>query len=139
MGGYPPFSDEIEEHSLKDQITKGIYSFPKEYWKDVSSDGVSLIEHRIMYTYLWHLCMYHLFQSVYVQAVIVCVCSSMCVFARVCMCMCAHACVCACARVCVHVCARMCARTCVCACVCVCLCVFVCVCVCVCVCAHVLM
>jgi serine/threonine-protein kinase Chk2 len=44
LGGYPPFSDEIEEHSLKDQITKGIYSFPKEYWKDVSSDAIDLIK-----------------------------------------------------------------------------------------------
>ena len=41
LGGYPPFSDEIKEHSLREQITRGIYTFPKEYWKDVSEDGMN--------------------------------------------------------------------------------------------------
>ena len=44
LGGYPPFSDEIKEHSLREQITRGIYTFPKEYWKDVSEDAIDLIK-----------------------------------------------------------------------------------------------
>ena len=40
LGGYPPFSDEIKEYSLQDQICNARYSFPKEYWKDVSKDGI---------------------------------------------------------------------------------------------------
>ena len=39
LGGYPPFSDEIKKHSLHEQIVKGIYSFPKEYWKAISPEG----------------------------------------------------------------------------------------------------
>ncbi len=43
LGGYPPFSDEIKEYSLQDQICNARYSFPTEYWKDVTSDGMLLI------------------------------------------------------------------------------------------------
>jgi serine/threonine-protein kinase Chk2 len=43
LGGYPPFSDEIKEYTLQDQICNGRYSFPKEYWNDVSKDAIDLI------------------------------------------------------------------------------------------------
>ena len=44
LGGYPPFSDEIKEHSLHDQICNGIYSFPTAYWSEVSEEGKSVID-----------------------------------------------------------------------------------------------
>ena len=40
LGGYPPFSDEITEYSLRDQICQARYSFPEAYWKDVSPEGL---------------------------------------------------------------------------------------------------
>ncbi|XP_019859468.1 PREDICTED: serine/threonine-protein kinase Chk2-like, partial [Amphimedon queenslandica] len=45
LGGYPPFSDEIREHSLHDQICQGIYSFPPAYWNGVSKDGNPMLLH----------------------------------------------------------------------------------------------
>lgn len=39
LAGYPPFSDEITTHTLHDQITKGIYSFPEKYWSSISEAG----------------------------------------------------------------------------------------------------
>ena len=39
LGGYPPFSDEREDMTLNKQIIGGHYSFPSEYWKDISEDG----------------------------------------------------------------------------------------------------
>ena len=55
LSGYPPFSSDIKEHTLTDQITNGIYSFPNEYWAQISAEGINLIksflivnpEHRI--------------------------------------------------------------------------------------------
>ena len=44
LGGYPPFSDEITEYSLHDQICQGRYSFPPEFWKNVSDDAINLIK-----------------------------------------------------------------------------------------------
>lgn len=44
LGGYPPFSDEITEYSLHDQICQGHYSFPPEFWKNVSDDAIDLIK-----------------------------------------------------------------------------------------------
>lgn len=44
LGGYPPFSDEIKEYTLQQQIRQAKYTFPKEYWKDVSSDAIDLIK-----------------------------------------------------------------------------------------------
>ena len=44
LGGYPPFSDEITEYSLHDQICQGRYSFPPEFWKNVSDDAIDLIK-----------------------------------------------------------------------------------------------
>lgn len=44
LGGYPPFSDEITEYSLHDQICQARYSFPSVYWKDVSEDGIDMIK-----------------------------------------------------------------------------------------------
>lgn len=29
LSGYPPFSSDIKEHSLREQISQGIYCFPK--------------------------------------------------------------------------------------------------------------
>ncbi|CAI8011662.1 Serine/threonine-protein kinase Chk2, partial [Geodia barretti] len=43
LGGYPPFSDEIKEYTLQEQICQAKYSFSPEYWKDVSSDAIDLI------------------------------------------------------------------------------------------------
>ena len=39
LGGYPPFSEEIKKHTLNEQIIKGLYTFPKTYWKAVSPKG----------------------------------------------------------------------------------------------------
>ena len=39
LGGYPPFSDEITDYSLHDQICQGRYSFPQQYWKEVPEEG----------------------------------------------------------------------------------------------------
>ena len=44
LSGYPPFSSDIKEHTLTDQITNGIYSFPNEYWSEVSSEAKNLIK-----------------------------------------------------------------------------------------------
>ena len=39
LGGYPPFSDEIKEYSLHDQIVNARYSFPDQYWDGTSPQG----------------------------------------------------------------------------------------------------
>ena len=39
LGGYPPFSEEIKKHTLNEQIIKGLYTFPKTYWKAISPKG----------------------------------------------------------------------------------------------------
>lgn len=44
VGGYPPFSDEYKDLKLADQIVKGRYSFPNEFWKGISSDVKNLIK-----------------------------------------------------------------------------------------------
>ncbi|XP_027059568.1 serine/threonine-protein kinase Chk2-like [Pocillopora damicornis] len=44
LGGYPPFSEETKKHTLHEQIIKGIYSFPKAYWKSVSPEAIDLIK-----------------------------------------------------------------------------------------------
>ena len=44
LGGYPPFSDEITEYTLHDQICQARYSFPDRYWGSVSDDGKDLIK-----------------------------------------------------------------------------------------------
>lgn len=44
LGGYPPFSDEITEYSLFDQICQGRYSFPEIYWNCVSKDAIDMIK-----------------------------------------------------------------------------------------------
>ena len=44
LSGYPPFSSEIKEHSLTDQIIRGMYSFPAEYWGSVSREAIDLIK-----------------------------------------------------------------------------------------------
>ncbi|XP_065184322.1 serine/threonine-protein kinase Chk2-like [Sycon ciliatum] len=43
LAGYPPFSDEITDMSMADQIKKGRYSFPQQYWGNVSQDAKELI------------------------------------------------------------------------------------------------
>lgn len=44
LSGYPPFSNEIQEHSLTEQITKGIFSFPEKFWSDVDPNAIDLIK-----------------------------------------------------------------------------------------------
>ncbi|XP_065920782.1 serine/threonine-protein kinase Chk2-like [Dysidea avara] len=44
LAGYPPFSDEIKEYSLHDQIVNARYTFPDEYWDSVSTDAKDLIQ-----------------------------------------------------------------------------------------------
>ena len=43
LAGYPPFSTEVTEYSLKDQITNARYSFPDKYWTGVSGPAKDLI------------------------------------------------------------------------------------------------
>ena len=43
LSGYPPFSNEVQTHTLREQITEGIYSFPKV------SDVVRLLHHSNQY------------------------------------------------------------------------------------------
>ena len=44
LAGYPPFSDEIVKYSLKDQILNARYSFPKEYWGDVTQPAKDMVQ-----------------------------------------------------------------------------------------------
>ena len=44
LGGYPPFSDDVKEYSLKDQIINARYSFPTEWWRGVSKDAMDMIK-----------------------------------------------------------------------------------------------
>lgn len=41
--GYPPFSESPDGPSLTDQILKGLYTFPAEFWSDVSDTAKDLI------------------------------------------------------------------------------------------------
>ncbi|KAK3595769.1 hypothetical protein CHS0354_025403 [Potamilus streckersoni] len=42
--GYPPFSDERKDLELPKQILGGHYTFPKQYWKDISDDAIDLVK-----------------------------------------------------------------------------------------------
>ena len=42
--GYPPFSDEDTTIPLEQQICKGSYTFPTQYWSTVSKDAIDLIK-----------------------------------------------------------------------------------------------
>ncbi|KAL8577458.1 hypothetical protein ACOMHN_021910 [Nucella lapillus] len=44
LSGYPPFSDERKDMDLPKQIMGGHYTFPKQYWEDVSTDAVDLMK-----------------------------------------------------------------------------------------------
>lgn len=68
--GYPPFSDEREDMALNKQIIGGHYSFPKEYWKDISEEGtqVSLSHLMILCTISQH--RYHIFHFINFSAAI---------------------------------------------------------------------
>lgn len=44
LGGYPPFSDEIKEYSLHNQIINARYSFPDQYWDGISPEAIDLIQ-----------------------------------------------------------------------------------------------
>jgi len=44
LGGYPPFSDEIVEYTLHDQICQARYSFPPQFWKGISDEAIDLIK-----------------------------------------------------------------------------------------------
>jgi len=41
--GYPPFSESVCGKPLNEQITQGLYTFPDEFWSDVSEDVKDLI------------------------------------------------------------------------------------------------
>ncbi|CAF4916774.1 unnamed protein product, partial [Rotaria sp. Silwood1] len=41
--GYPPFSESISGIPLNDQIIKGLYTFPDEFWSEVSAPAKDLI------------------------------------------------------------------------------------------------
>jgi serine/threonine protein kinase len=41
--GYPPFSESISGTPLNDQIIKGLYTFPDEFWSEVSEPVKDLI------------------------------------------------------------------------------------------------
>ncbi|CAF3801968.1 unnamed protein product [Rotaria sordida] len=41
--GYPPFSESISGTPLNDQIIKGLYTFPDEFWSEVSESAKDLI------------------------------------------------------------------------------------------------
>lgn len=79
LGGYPPFSDEIKEYTLQQQICQARYSFPKEYWRDVSSDGRHIYNmsniiiqitlysvYMYMYMYIQHTCKYIIHWTIYI-------------------------------------------------------------------------
>ncbi|KAL3858100.1 hypothetical protein ACJMK2_012711 [Sinanodonta woodiana] len=42
--GYPPFTDERKDLELPKQILGGHYTFPKQYWKDISDDAIDLVK-----------------------------------------------------------------------------------------------
>lgn len=44
LAGYPPFSDERKDMELSKQILGGHYTFPKQYWKEVSDDAIDMIK-----------------------------------------------------------------------------------------------
>lgn len=44
LSGYPPFSDERKDMDLPKQIMGGHYSFPKQYWEDVSETAIDLMK-----------------------------------------------------------------------------------------------
>ncbi|CAF1253505.1 unnamed protein product [Rotaria sordida] len=41
--GYPPFSESISGTPLNDQIIKGLYTFPDEFWSEISESAKDLI------------------------------------------------------------------------------------------------
>lgn len=54
LGGYPPFSEEIKKHTLNEQIIKGLYTFPKAYWKAVSPKGNYTSNSLFFSLFQWH-------------------------------------------------------------------------------------
>ena len=42
--GYPPFTDEGTTVPLEQQICKGLYTFPTEYWSNVSNDAIDMVK-----------------------------------------------------------------------------------------------
>lgn len=42
--GYPPFSEDRKDMKLPEQILGGHYSFPKQYWGDVSCEAIDLVK-----------------------------------------------------------------------------------------------
>ncbi|VDP89932.1 unnamed protein product [Echinostoma caproni] len=66
--GYPPFTDERQDHDLQTQIVQGLYDFPEAYWEEISKDAKDLVcgmltvepsdrltiqEHSSVRAYLW--------------------------------------------------------------------------------------
>ncbi|KAL8594487.1 hypothetical protein ACOMHN_024932 [Nucella lapillus] len=44
VSGYPPFSDQRKDIDLPQQIMGGHYTFPEQYWQDVSNEVIDLIQ-----------------------------------------------------------------------------------------------
>ncbi|XP_063419076.1 serine/threonine-protein kinase Chk2-like [Mytilus trossulus] len=44
ISGYPPFSDERKDMDLPKQILGGHFTFPKQYWSNISEDAIDLIK-----------------------------------------------------------------------------------------------
>ncbi|XP_032242290.1 serine/threonine-protein kinase Chk2 isoform X2 [Nematostella vectensis] len=44
LGGYAPFSDEVEPYDVNKLILAGKYTFPKQHWKCVSDEAIDLIK-----------------------------------------------------------------------------------------------
>ncbi|ORX56194.1 Pkinase-domain-containing protein [Hesseltinella vesiculosa] len=42
--GFPPFTDEVNSHSMREQIRQGLYSFPSPSWDNISDDAKNLID-----------------------------------------------------------------------------------------------
>lgn len=39
LGGYPPFSDNVRDMTMYQQVLAAAYTFPDSHWKDISSEG----------------------------------------------------------------------------------------------------
>lgn len=44
LGGYPPFSSDVKDTTLFQQILDGSFTFPDKYWKHVSAEAKDLID-----------------------------------------------------------------------------------------------
>ena len=42
LGGYPPFSDNVKDMTMYQQVVTGSYTFPDEHWKHISTEGKTI-------------------------------------------------------------------------------------------------